>query len=109
MHETLAQLESELTTVLHGLDAREAQLAPASDPEKWNIQQIVEHLVLSYRSTVGVLQTRIDKGKPTLAKPMLQQRVGQLYLITLVISRRGGMLRWRCRRRCRHRCGTAKN
>jgi hypothetical protein len=45
--------------------------------------------VLSYRSTVGVLQTRIEKGKPTLAKPMLQQRVGQLYLITLGYFPRG--------------------
>ena len=83
MHEILERLESELATVLHGLDARQAQLTPKLHPEKWNIQQIVEHLLLTYRSTAVLLQTRIDKGSPTKARPMPQQRAAQFLVITL--------------------------
>jgi hypothetical protein len=83
MHEILERLESELATVLHGLDARQAQLTPKLHPEKWNIQQIVEHLLLSYRSTTVVLQTRIDKGSATKARPVPQQRFAQFFLIAL--------------------------
>ncbi len=83
MHEILEQLDSALAVVLSGLDARQTQLTPRLNPEKWSIQQIVEHLLLSYRSTAAVLQTRVDKGSATRASPSLQQRVGQLVVITL--------------------------
>ena len=91
MHETLERLETKLATVLDGLDERDAQMTLIEHPEKWNIQQIVEHLLLSYRSTVGVLQTRIDKGRATLAKPTLQQWLGQFSLITLGYFPKGWM------------------
>ena len=83
MNGIYAQLESELDRALAGLDCSQTQLRPTSHPEKWTIQQIVEHLLLTYRSTLGVLQQRIDKGTPTKAKPMLIQRLGQFTLISL--------------------------
>jgi hypothetical protein len=83
MHENLKRLDAELAVILVGLDARRAQLTPLANPNKWNIQEIVEHLLLSYRSTIGVVQVRLDKGTPTQAKPSLQQRVGQFGLISL--------------------------
>ena len=83
MHEVLGQLQSELAVVLEGLDACETQLTPKLHPEKWTIQQIVEHLLLSYKSTEQVLQTRIRKGTPTLAKVSPAQRIAQFTLITL--------------------------
>jgi hypothetical protein len=83
MQENLERLEAELAAALSGLSAREAQLAPYAHPEKWNIQQIVEHLLLTYRSTVTLAQARIDKGTPTRTKPSIAQRVGRYALIEL--------------------------
>ena len=83
MRANLILLESELATVLEGLNARECQLTPMLHPHKWNVQQIVEHLILTYRSTVEVLQVRLERGRPTQAHPSLQQRLGHLYLIRL--------------------------
>jgi hypothetical protein len=83
MHENLERLASELVMVLSGLDAREAQSTPRANPAKWNIQQIVEHLLLSYRSTSDLVQARLEKGTPTRAKPSVAQRVGQFGLVTL--------------------------
>jgi hypothetical protein len=83
MQENLERLEAELAAALLGMSAREAQLAPRANPEKWNIQQIVEHLLLTYRSTVALVQVRLDKGAPTKAKPSVAQRVGQFTLIDL--------------------------
>jgi hypothetical protein len=89
MQENLKHLEAELVVVLSGLNARDAQLTPHANPGKWNIQQIVEHLLLSYRSTVTVIKVRLEKGKPTQARPSLQQRIGQFGLIEMGYFPRG--------------------
>ncbi len=82
MHEHLERLETELSVALSGLDARASQRAPRAHPAKWTIQQIVEHLVLTYRSTANLVQKRLEKGTPTQAVPSLAQRVGQFTTMT---------------------------
>ncbi len=89
MNNILEQLQQELTRSLSGLDAAQTQLRPIGHPEKWSIQQIVEHLLLTYASTGTALQARLTKGTPTQATPSLQQRVGQFFLITLGVFPRG--------------------
>ena len=83
MQEELERLESALAVALRGLSAHGTQQTPRANPEKWTIQQIVEHLLLSYRSTVRLVQVRLDRGTPTQARPSLAQRLGQLGVITL--------------------------
>jgi hypothetical protein len=73
MNSTLQQLQLRLETSLQGLDATQTQLRPAAHPSKWSIQQIVEHLLLTYASSGDVFEARIAKGRPTLAKPGLVQ------------------------------------
>lgn len=85
MHEDLARLDHEMRTALMGLTAGQTQARPAEHPEKWSIQQIGEHLLLTYRSTAGVIQKRIERGSSTQASPSLQQRLGQFGLISLGI------------------------
>ena len=48
MHEELRRLETEVTTALRGLDLCRTQATPLSHPEKWSIQQIIEHLLQTY-------------------------------------------------------------
>ncbi len=83
MDAELSRLESELTAALAGLTANQTQATPTAQPEKWSIQQIVDHLLKTYKATIPVIQTRIDKRSPTKAAPTMQQRVGQFVLIGL--------------------------
>jgi hypothetical protein len=83
MNPALHQLQREIAYTLDGLDSRETQLHPRAHPDKWSIQQIMEHLLLSYSGTEMALNARLAKGAPTRAKPNLAQRMGQYTLIRL--------------------------
>jgi DinB superfamily len=83
MNPVLDQLQQQLTRSLSGLDADQTQLRPTGHPEKWSIQQIAEHLLLTYAATASALQARIVKGTPTQAKPSPYQYVGQFVVTTL--------------------------
>jgi len=77
MDRVLQRLDEELALAVQGLNEQETQWTPMPDPAKWTVQQIVEHLLLSYRSTWLVFQKRIEKAAPTQAKPSLRQRFAQ--------------------------------
>ena len=83
MHQDLRRLETAVTNALEGLNQRATQASPRSHPEKWSIQQIVEHLLITYRGSIPAIQARIDKRRATRARPTLRQRVGQFAIITL--------------------------
>jgi hypothetical protein len=75
MNATFQLLQSRLNAALQDLDDTQTQLRPVARPDSWSIQQIVEHLLLTYRSTETYFEARIAKGRPTLATPSLWQRV----------------------------------
>ncbi|HEX3374798.1 MAG TPA: DUF1569 domain-containing protein [Edaphobacter sp.] len=81
MNPTLHQLQHQITASLQNLDATQTQLQPPSRPNKWSIQQIIEHLLLTYSSTETAINARLIKGTPTRAKPTLADRVVQ-YAVT---------------------------
>src|SRR6266852_6380797 len=81
MNSTLQQLQREIADSLHSLDATQPQLHPPSRPNKWSIQQIIEHLLLTYSSTETAVNARLTKRTPTRAKSTLRQRVFQ-YAVT---------------------------
>jgi hypothetical protein len=83
MNPTLQQLQREIAFTLNGLDATQTQLQPRSRPDKWNIQQIIEHLLLTYSGTEMTLNARLTKGTATRAKPNIPQYLGQYTLIHL--------------------------
>jgi hypothetical protein len=77
MNSTLHQLQREIADSLHRLDATQTQLQPPSRPNKWSIQQIIEHLLLTYSSTETAINARLAKRTPTRATPTLTHRVFQ--------------------------------
>jgi Protein of unknown function (DUF1569) len=77
MNAILHQLQREIASSLHGLDATQTQLRPPSDQNKWTIQQVLEHLLLTYSSTETGINARLAKRTPTRAQPNLKQRVFQ--------------------------------
>ena len=82
MHEVLERLRRELAEGVGGLTAEQTQVRPGAG--RWSIQQVVEHLTLSYGASSAVVETRLEKGTATKARPTLGQRVGQF-----VITRMG--------------------
>ena len=83
MNSDLQLLTRELAQSLQGLDRTQIQLRPPNHPDGWSIQQIVEHLLLTYESTEVVLKARLAKGTPTRAKPTILQYVQQYAVMRL--------------------------
>jgi DinB superfamily len=81
MDSILQQLQQEIAASLQGLAAIQTQLRPSTAPDKWNIQQIVQHLTLTYASTEVAINGRLVKRRPTRTQPTLQQRIQQ-YAVT---------------------------
>lgn len=80
---------AEFGSVLTALDARQTQLRPTGAPERWCVQEHVEHLLMTYAATVGAAEARLAKGTPTKAKPIMAQRIGRFMLLRLQRFPRG--------------------
>jgi hypothetical protein len=63
MHLVLERVVAQIASEVQELDADTAQLHPGGRTHKWTVQQVIEHLVLSYRLTGSGLQTRLNKGR----------------------------------------------
>lgn len=78
---TFERLQRDIVESLNGLTEDQTQLRLNSSPNEWTIQQITEHLLLTYASTASVVRQRLGKGRPTLAVPTLSQRFQQMFVI----------------------------
>lgn len=83
------QLNHALAYSLHGLDSAQTQLRPRKRKNRWSIQQIVEHLLLTYVSTEEAIGGRMARGRPTRSKPKLMQRIAQYTVVRLGYFPRG--------------------
>ena len=81
MQPSLRTLKLELSTALAGLNSHQTQATPTAHPEKWSVQQIVEHLTKTYASTIRVLSDRLERGSPTRRSPTLRQRITQMLVL----------------------------
>jgi hypothetical protein len=66
---------------LAGRTAEDCQRHPVGDGRRWDAQQIVAHLVMTYRSTSDLLRKRMDAGQPVEDLKTLTQRVLQWVVI----------------------------
>jgi hypothetical protein len=89
MHPILSRLRDEFAAGLAGLDAAQTQLRPAGRPAAWSIQQITEHLMLTYAMTRLAMDARLEKGTPTRARATLANRVGQCAVTMLGVFPNG--------------------
>ncbi len=86
MNARLAKLQTEITAGICDLDSEQTQAGPRG---KWKIQEIVEHLILTYSSTEALIATRIAKGRPTEARPTVLQHGIRLVMLNLGYFPRG--------------------
>ena len=83
MQPSLEQLHSDFARTLKGKTAATLADRRRSDPSRWNSRQIVEHLLLTYRSSSSHFDERLHKGRPTQATPSAYQRLQQLFVCRL--------------------------
>lgn len=89
MHKSLATLKDEMRSAVQDLDAAATQLRPRLRPDAWSIQQIVEHLLMTYESTAEAFQSRLAKGSATRKKANALQRLMQTVIVTCGYFPRG--------------------
>ena len=63
MHAVLESVATRISNELAGLDVETAQKRPNNRAHLWSMQQVIEHLLLTYRGTVQNLETRLRKGR----------------------------------------------
>src|SRR5215469_16811967 len=83
MSPTTHPLETKLFAALRDLNSSQTQLRLTDDLSRWTIQQIVQHLLMTYASTAASFETRLAKGTPTLSRPTPAHRATQFIVITL--------------------------
>jgi hypothetical protein len=83
VHPLLNQTRDSLAAPLAGCSAEQVACHPAGDPARWSAQQIVEHLCATWRSTIGGLEDRLQKGRPLRTRPTFKQRCRQLAVCEL--------------------------
>ncbi len=85
----LVELQEKLCASVRDLSAIETQMRPQTRPTAWCIQQIVEHLLLTYRSTSEILRERLAKGTPTKKPATLPQKLMQFGVVEMGFFPRG--------------------
>ena len=89
MHPVFEQLQREIGESLKGLDAAQTQFRPVNSSEKWSIQQVMEHLLLTYTYSFQAFEARIERGVPTKAKPNVPMRAVQFVVLTVGFMPKG--------------------
>lgn len=83
MHADLEAVAAMYEPVLAGRTAEDCHRHPGGDARRWDAEQIVAHLVMTYKSTNGLLRKRMETGQPVQELETLTQR----FLQWLVIGR----------------------
>jgi hypothetical protein len=89
MHQDLRRLDAALFRALAPLDASQTQAKPPDALDRWSIQQIADHLLLTYRETVSTIRERVDRARVTRSVPNFPQRLGQFFVCRLGYFPRG--------------------
>ena len=76
MHPVMARLERELVDGVAGLSVEQTQMRRGVG--RWSIQEIVEHLLMTYASTVEAVRARLARGSETKARATLENRFAQM-------------------------------
>ncbi len=79
---TLDRLRSEFCALVQGLTPEQTQWRPLRRPNAWCIQQIVEHLLLTYKGTSDIVKERLARGTPTRKPATFKQKCMRFIVIS---------------------------
>lgn len=82
MHPVLQQVFDAYGPALAGRPAEWCQRHPRQDERQWSAQELIEHLVLTCRSTTRELEKRLERGRATRARSTPLQWFLQLVVLS---------------------------
>ncbi|HZZ41270.1 MAG TPA: DUF1569 domain-containing protein [Acidobacteriaceae bacterium] len=82
MHPVLQQVFDSYQPALTERPSEWCQLHPVHDERQWSAQELIEHLVLTCRSTSRELEKRLERGHPTRAHSTPLQWFLQLVVLS---------------------------
>ncbi len=83
MNTKLETLSQEIATSVQGLSAAQTQLRPHDRPAAWRIQEILEHLLLTYERAGKAFEDRLAKRRLSLRQLTARDRFFQWLVISL--------------------------
>ena len=83
VHPLLDEIHDLLAAPLAGSSADQLARHPAGDPSRWSAQQVIEHLIATWRMTAAGIEDRIRKARPLKAQPTLRQHALQILVCEL--------------------------
>lgn len=89
MHPLLQQVCDLWGAVLTGKPSSWCQLHPQHDGDRWSAQDLTEHLVLTMRNTCQLLETRLERGRPTRRRASAAQGLRRFTVLTIEWLPRG--------------------
>lgn len=81
MHSETQKLAEAFAGKLAGMSAERCQTHPGGEMAAWSIQDVVEHLVLTYRGTVAQTEKYRQRGTPSGKKAYLRQTVARITVV----------------------------
>jgi hypothetical protein len=89
MHAVLQQVFDSWSAELTGKPSDWCQMHPRQDDRLWSAQELIEHLVLTFRSTSRVLSKRLERGHPTRERSTAVQWALQIVVLSFGHMPRG--------------------
>jgi hypothetical protein len=89
MHPVLSEEVDPLLHELSTLTVSQMQLSPSVNPKRWSIQQIAEHLLLTYEQTTKNVAIRLTRKLPTQKESTLLQRSLRFLVLMLGLTVNG--------------------
>lgn len=80
VHPLLDEIRDMLAAPLAGSSADELARHPAGDPSRWSAQQVIEHLIATWRMTAAGIEDRVRKARPLKTHPTLRQHALQILI-----------------------------
>jgi Protein of unknown function (DUF1569) len=68
---------------LAGMSREMCQMHPQGDASVWSLQDVVEHLVLTYRGSVAPMEKYLQRGLPTVRKADWKQLAARTVVVGL--------------------------
>lgn len=91
MNPAFQRLSDAYRAKLFGLSSPRCQLRPVGDAAAWSTQDVVEHLLLTYRGSVAQVEKYLHRGSPTTRKAGWKQIAARTLVIHLRYFPRGQM------------------
>ena len=74
LYRSLEALREEIVLSVYKLTVSQTQLRPRRRPSAWSIQQVLQHLMLTYDLAAAAFEERLAKGRPSLRPVSLKER-----------------------------------